>query len=316
MNDLYKHLKSFGRARANASLAKFSSFNIGGPVDFLLTVSKNEELVKALNFLTGEGIEYFIMGGGSNVLFPDEGLRGVVIEVKSKELRIKNNIIEVEAGVKLSDVVSASIQAGLTGFEWAAGIPGTVGGAVRGNAGARYAFTGGELKDCITSVSAWRNGEVVELTNAECAFGYRDSIFKHEPTVVLGMTITLKPGNKLESLKMTEKIIAERQSKQASDPSAGSFFKNVFLSEWKRDPKELPERFLNYKKIAAGWLIEQAGCKGYQVGQAMISPSHANFIINLGGATQADVLAIVEKVKTMVYNKFGIALEEEVRIVA
>lgn len=316
MPALNKELQKFGRVKINAPLAKFSSFKIGGPVEFLIEVAETDKLVALLNFLSGEGIDYFILGGGSNVLFPDEGLRGAVIKINNEQLTTNNLTIEAEAGVKLSDVVGASIQAGLTGFEWAAGIPGSVGGAVRGNAGARYAFCGGELKDCITSVSAWRNGEVVELTNAECAFGYRDSLFKHEPTVVLGMTIELSPGNKLESLKMAEKIIAERQGKQASDPSAGSFFKNVFLTEWKRDPGELPERFLNYKKIAAGWLIEQAGLKGYRIGQAMVSQSHANFIINLGGATQADVLAIVEKVKTMVYNKFGIALEEEVQFVS
>ncbi|HLD60989.1 MAG TPA: hypothetical protein VJA27_02560, partial [Patescibacteria group bacterium] len=170
------------------------------------------------------------------------------------------------------------------------------------------------LKDCLTSVTVWRDGEVVELSNADCAFGYRESIFKHNRDVILSMRIELKPGNKAESLVMTQKIIEERKGKHAKEPSAGSFFKNVFLTAWKRDPAELPERFRNYKKIAAGWLIEQTGIKGFRVGNAMVSKEHGNFIINLGGATQEDVLKIVEEVKGRVYNTFGVELEEEVQI--
>lgn len=315
MESFSKQLKQFGNVKTNVLLAKFSSFNIGGPAEFVLTVTKNEQLIQALNFLTGEGVEWFLLGGGSNVLLPDEGFRGVVIRMKNEELRIKDVTIEADAGVELSKVVDASIQAGLSGFEWAAGIPGTVGGAVRGNAGARYAFTGGEIKDCLTSVSVWRDGEVIELTTPECAFGYRDSAFKHNHDVILSMQIGLKPGNRQESLAMTQKIILERKGKQSHEPSAGSFFKNVFLSEWKRDLTELPERFLNYKKIAAGWLIEQAGLKGFQIGAAMVSKEHANFIVNLGGATQADVLAVADEIKEKVYTRFEIQLEEEVQVV-
>lgn len=316
MDTLSHHLKSFGRVRPNTPLAKYSSFRLGGPAQFLVEVSETDKLVALLNFLAGEGIEWFILGGGTNVLFPDEGWQGAVIKIEDSRLKIKNSVIEASAGALLSAVVEASIREGLIGFEWAAGIPGTVGGAVRGNAGARYAFTGGELKDVIQTVSVWRDGEVVELTSAECQFGYRDSIFKHnKKDVILGMTIGLQPGNKAESLQMTQKIIAERRGKQPPEPSAGSFFKNVRLAAWTQDPGELPARFKEYQKIAAGWLIEQAELKGYRVGQAIISPSHANFIVNLGGATQADILAIVEEVKDRVYNKFGIELEEEVQIV-
>lgn len=315
MNEIYKRLKEFGHVRINVPLAKYTTFNIGGPADFLLTVSANEQLVSALNFLTGEGINWFILGGGSNVLFPDERFEGVVIKIKNEKCSMKNTTIEADAGLELSKVVEASLQASLTGFEWAAGIPGSVGGAVRGNAGARYAFTGGEIKVCLTSVSVWRDGEVVELSNADCKFGYRDSIFKHNRDVILTMQIQLKLGNRAESLAMTQKIIEERKGKHAKEPSAGSFFKNVSLSAWKRDPAELPERFRNYQKIAAGWLIEQAGLKGYRFGNAMISQEHGNFIVNLGGATQDNVLKIVEEVKSRVYNTFGVELEEEVQIV-
>ncbi|MDO8626633.1 MAG: UDP-N-acetylmuramate dehydrogenase [Candidatus Magasanikbacteria bacterium] len=315
MDYVYKQLQKFGKIKTGAGLAKFSSFHIGGPADYFLIVKNKEDLVGALKFISAEGLDYFILGGGSNVLFSDDGFRGVVIQNKCSSLKLENNIITVDGGVELSKVVEAATGAGLAGFEWAAGIPGSVGGAVRGNAGARYAFAGGELKDCAQKVGAWRDGHVTDLSNAACAFGYRDSIFKHEPAVVLDLEIELKPGDKASILTTTQKIIAERRGKQPPQSSAGSFFKNIFLEAWKRDKAELPPRFLEYKKIAAGWLIEQAGLKGYRVGGAMVSQSHANFIINLGQATQADVLAVRDYVMEKVYEKFGISLEEEVMIV-
>ncbi len=317
-----KTLQKFGRVKVNAPLAKFTTFKIGGPAAFLVVVEERKKLIGLLNFLSAEGIDCLILGGGANVVLPDEGWGGVVIKVESRKSKVstqgglgESQTIEVEAGMDLSQLVQLSTQHNLAGLEWAAGIPGTVGGAIRGNAGARYAFTGGEIKDSIETAFVWRDGEVLELTPAECSFGYRDSIFKHNHDVILAGRFALKPGNRAENIAMTQKIIAERKGKQASAPSAGSFFKNVPLERWKKDQSLLPERFLNYKKIAAGWLIEQAGLKGFQVGNAMVSREHGNFIINRGDATQADVLGVVEEVKTRVYNKFGIELEEEVQII-
>lgn len=315
MQNFKKELDKYGRARANVALAKHSSFKIGGPAQFLVEVSDAQNLAGLLGYLSGEGVDFFVLGGGSNVLFPDDGLPGVVIKFIGQKMSRQGDEIKAESGVALAALVDFSIKESLAGFEWAAGIPGSVGGAVRGNAGAKYAFTGAEMKDSVATVTVWRDGEVIDINNKECAFGYRDSVFKHNRDVVIAAAIALKPGNKTESLLMTQKIIAERRGKQSSEPSAGSFFKNVFLEEWKRDQKELPERFLNYKKIAAGWLVEQAGLKGYRDGNAMVSATHANFIINCGGATQADVLKVVDKVQSEVYNTFGIHLEPEVQIV-
>lgn len=315
MDYTYKQLQKFGKVKTGALLSKFSSFKIGGPADYFLIVNKKEDLVGALKFITAEGVDYFILGGGSNVLFSDDGFRGVVVQNKTSQIKVDGNKITADGGAELSKLVESATGAGLSGLEWAAGVPGSVGGAVRGNAGARYAFASGELKDCVTSVSAWRDVEVVDLTNSECNFGYRDSLFKHEPAVVLDLGLELKAGNQAKILATTQKIILERKGKHAVEPSAGSFFKNVFLTEWKRDVKELPPRFLEYKKIAAGWLIQEAGCKGYQVGEAQVSLSHANFIVNLGAASAADVLAVRDYVIEKVYEKFGISLEEEVMIV-
>ena len=315
MEDVYKQLKKYGSVKTNVPLARFSTFKIGGPADIMLTVTESNTLVKALSFLTGEGVDWFILGAGANVLFPDDGWRGVVIRMATEKLMVDGMILEAEAGMALSDLVVASIKHRLSGLEWAAGIPGTVGGAIRGNAGARYAYAGGEMKDSVKSVTVWRNGEVLELSNHDCFFGYRDSAFKHNHDVVLSAKFVLKPGATEESLAITQKIIAERKGKQSPSPSAGSFFKNIPLDRWKKDPALLPERFLGYKKIAAGWLIEQVGLKGFRVGDAMISEEHGNFIINAGAATQAEVIRVVEEAKQRVYTTFGVELEEEVNIV-
>lgn len=315
MLELYKKLKRYGQVKTNTALSKLCTFKIGGPAEFVVTVTEEAQLVGLLNFLSGEGIAWLILGGGANVLFPDEEFRGVVIRIQNTKYQIPNTNIEIDAGVELSELVRLSIQNKLTGLEWAAGIPGTVGGAVRGNAGARYAFTGGEIKDAAESITVWRDGEVLELSPAECEFGYRDSIFKHNQDVILSARFSLKSGNPAVSLDMTQKIIAERRGKQPPDASAGSFFKNIPLAKYPGETNILPERFLKYKKIAAGWLIDQAGLRGYRVGGAAISESHGNFIINKNNASQADVLALVEKVKAEVYNKFGVELEEEVQIV-
>lgn len=311
----YKKCKEFGRVRANVALAKLTTFKIGGPADVVVAVDDRTKLAELLTCLSGEGIDFLILGGGANVLMPDEGFRGVVVQVKNAQLKTHNNVVEADAGVDLSEMVLFTIKNNLTGFEWAAGIPGTLGGAIRGNAGAHYSFTGGEIKDSIAAAIVWRNGEVVELSPADCAFGYRDSVFKHGNDIILGGRFTLQPGNGAESLKMTQKIVEERKGKHASEPSAGSFFKNVPLANWKKDLSLLPERFLNYKKIAAGWLIEQCGLKGFTVGGAMVSKEHGNFIINHNGATQADVLAIVAEVTGRVYDKFEVELEPEVQII-
>ncbi len=315
MYDVYKQLKPFGQVKTNVPLAKFSTFKIGGPADFVITVIDVKQMASVLSFLSGRNIPYFILGGGSNVLFPDAGWHGAVILNHCKKITVNGTSITAEAGAALSQIVLQSIGEGLTGFEWAAGIPGTVGGAVRGNAGARYAFCGGEIKDSLVSAEVWSQNETLAFTNEDCAFAYRDSTFKHDGGVVLSATFAFETGSKLQSVATMQKVIVERQGKHATEPSAGSFFKNVMLADWKRDPSELPPRFMEYKKIAAGWLVDQVEMKGYRVGDAMVSETHGNFIINAGGATQADVLKVVEKVTEEVYNRFGITLEPEVQIV-
>jgi UDP-N-acetylmuramate dehydrogenase len=311
MDRLYKELQEFGDVHLKRPLARYTTFKVGGPADRLIDVTDTDKLAKLLNFLTGRGVDYFILGGGSNVLLPDNGLRGVVIRVRTNKVDITGNTIRAEAGVMFASLVTTSIAHKLTGLEWAAGLPGTVGGAVRGNAGAM----GGDVSQIISKVLVWQDGDVLELTPKECDFAYRDSVFKHGGGVVLAAWFELAPGDPLTSLKHVQEIIKQRSGHYPPYPSGGSFFKNVLLKDWPKNGIPLPSEFVAAGRVPAGWLSEQAELKGFQVGGAMVSEEHGNFLINRHDATQEDVLAVVEEVKTRVYTKFGVELEEEVHII-
>lgn len=305
-----KRLKEFGQVKLNASLAKFTTFKIGGTANIMIEVVETENLVKLLNFLSAEGVEYILLGGGSNLLFPDNELSKVVVKVKTSALKIEGNTIIADAGVSFGVLTNLALKNKLSGLEWSAGLPGTVGGAIRGNAGA----VGGETGTVLKKVEAWADGEVVTLTPEECGFTYRDSIFKKNGWVILKAWFGLKPGDSKESLLKMQEILKKRNGYYPTFPSAGSFFKNTPVSSWK-NAEELPEEFRKNGFIPTGWLNEKAGLKGLQIGGAMVSKEHGNFLINYQDATQKDVLALVEEVKNRVYNKFKVELEEEVQIV-
>lgn len=308
---IYKKLKTFGKVQANAELAKLTTFKVGGQAEVLVTIEETDQLVKLLNFLTGEGISYLIMSGGSNLLLPDEPLETIVVRVKTAGLKVEGTSIHAEAGASFGSVAQKAIEHSLSGLEWSAGLPGTVGGAVRGNAGA----AGGETAGVLDSVEVWLGGERLQLSPNECKFGYRDSIFKRNGAVVLGASFNLASGDPKKSLLQMQEILKKRNGYYPPFPSAGSFFKNISLKNWPGKYDSLPPDFIRNGKVPAGWLIDQSGEKGRTVGGAMVSVEHGNFIINAGGATQADILQLVEEVRTTVYNKFGVELEEEVQIV-
>lgn len=307
---LYKKLKEFGKVRANVPLAKFTTFKIGGSAEVLLDVDNKEKLIQVLDFLVAIGENYFVMGGGSNTLLSDEVFSGVVIRNRTDGFDKRGDTIEAESGLSFGYLTNFAVKQSLSGLEWSAGLPGTVGGAVRGNAGA----AGGEMAGNVTKVEAWIDGEVVRIDGSECGFGYRDSIFKRNRGVVLKAWFNLAPGDAKKSLLLMQEIVKRRNGYYPPYPSAGSFFMNVPISVWKRKAFALPSEFVANGRIPAGWLIDQSGLKGFQSGGAMISKEHGNFIINRSGATQADVLRVVEEVKSKVYNIFQISLEEEVRI--
>lgn len=311
MDTVYQQIKQFGKVKINESLAKHTTFGIGGPARFFIIVEDREKTIGLLNFLSGEGINYFILGGGSNLLLSDVGFDGVVIKIKNQKLGIRNNEIEAEAGAQLGEVLALTLKNNLTGMEWAAGVPGTIGGAVRGNAGA----FGSDIASNVDRVEVWRDGEVVNLSKEECDFKYRSSGLKDDDSVILRVWFKFPAGDRREIMAKVQKNLQARQGKFPPFPSAGCFFKNIKLDKWPGKKNDLPPLFLERGTVPAGWLVEQAGCGGLVSGGAKVDAGHCNFVINVGNATQADILKLVETVKEKVYNKFGVELEQEVEVV-
>lgn len=320
---LKKQLEQFGQVKTNEPLAKHTTFKIGGPAEYLVVVEDTEKLVALLQFVDGAGIPYFILGGGSNMLAGDEGFRGVVIKVKTQKTEVLPNGLLVDAGCITVAVAQLSMQHNFTGFEWGVGVPGTIGGAVRGNAGAM----GGEMKDSVVSVTVYRDGEVVELSATDCGFGYRDSVFKHGGGVVLRVRLRLLPVDTKEGAKKALEYLQYRNKTQPQGyASTGCVFKNyeikpnecareaALLAAYPEDHAKI-EQFFATKKIPAGWLVEKAGQKGARIGNAMVSERHGNFVVNTGGATATEVLALVEQVKNAVHETTGFTIEEEMQVI-
>ena len=324
MKEIYSQLKQFGKVKTNEPLSKHTTFKIGGEADFLVEIDSVEKLIEVLHFLRAEGVEYFVLGGGSNLLVSDNGFKGVVVKMKIVDFRIENDVLIAGAGCSTVAIAQESMKARLTGFEWGVGVPGTMGGATRGNAGAM----GGEMKDNVEKVEVYRDGEIVELNNKACKFGYRDSVFKHNRDIILRVYLKLEKTKNKELIKKALEYLKYRNETQPQGySSTGCIFKNVSLEgshgEAHRvrllqhfdSQDEKVKEFLHREKISAGWLVEQAGLKGLKIGNAMVSDKHGNFVLNLGGSTASEVKEIIEKIKGEVYDKFGIELEEEIKII-
>jgi UDP-N-acetylmuramate dehydrogenase len=260
-------------------------------------------------------VSLIVLAGGSNVLVPDEGLNALVIHISGDDYVFDGNILDAHSGCNLLSLIHATGEKGLGGWEKLSGIPGTVGGAVRGNAGA----FGPEIKDFIESVQAFniKTGEVREFDNAECTFAYRESFFKKNPEWMITRVLLVLQGiDPTESKKISKETIAERERRHIQDVSAaGSYFKNPIA------PPDVVAMFEKEKgltsrggRVPAGWLIEKAGMKGASVGDAQASLQHPNYIVNNSRASAGDVLALAQKIKDAVGKKFGIQLEEEAAV--
>jgi len=312
MDQLYTDLKNYGDLKTNVPFSKLTTFALGGPAQYFIQVNDHQKLIDLLNYLTGQGVNYFIIGGGSNLLMPDNGLEGVTIKIHTSKVEfITPDTIMSEAGATLGAVVNAAFKNNLAGLEWGVGIPGTVGGAVRGNAGAM----GLDIARSTSKVEVWHNGEVIEVENKDCEFAYRESKFKFNHDVVLRAWFKLHPGDKKEIMEKAQGYMKHRSGRYPHQPSAGSFFKNIKLEKWPGDIKELPELFQQRGTVPVGWVMEQLDLKGLQVGGARISSEHGNFIINYDNAKQDEILKIVEIMQEKAYNKFKVHLEPEVEIV-
>ena len=302
----------------NESLAKHVNFRIGGPAKYFVEARSTQDLVDAVKIAAEYALPYFILGGGSNTLVSDEGYQGLVIKAANRNTRIEGDRVTAEAGVISATVARASADKGLRGFEWAISLPGTIGGAVRGNAGC----FGGEVKDNLESVKLLRNGEIVHVPVADMEYGYRHSVLKdpgHENDVILEATFKLTPGDRAEALALIDKNLAGRKASQPlGSSSAGCMFKNFEYTSDNEIAKiaaqvEIPEAMRNLHRLGAGWIIDQLGLKGTKMGEAQIAPQHGNFLLNVGHASAGDIVALISFVKTKARNEFGVQLHEEVQ---
>ena len=300
------------RLKLGEPLSRHTNFRIGGPARWFVEVKNEEEILAAVMISKMGEVPLLILGGGSNVLASDLGFDGLVIKIALRLFAIEGTKVIADAGVISSALARATVEAGLEGFEWAVSLPGTIGGAVRGNAGC----FGGELKDSIVSVRVLREGTVQEVPGEACALGYRDSIFKKNADIILQATLQLKSGNtKLLKTRMEDQLAKRKLSQPTNGGSAGCIFQNYHIdstTELTRLASDIPETMAKARVVSAGWLVEQADVKGQTIGQAQISPVHGNFIVNLGGATADDVSQLIALAKTRVRNRFGIQLMEEV----
>lgn len=312
-----KFRERFGvQFKENEPLARHLNIRIGGPALWFVEARNTQDLIDAVNMAQSVSAEYFILGGGSNTLVADGGFAGLVIKAANRAVKIDGERMTVEAGAISSAVARASADAGLRGFEWAVSLPGTIGGAVRGNAGC----FGGEMRDSVESVRMLRRGTIVTLSSADLHFAYRHSLLKEvdNDDVVLDAILKLTIGNRDEALAQIEKTLAGRKASQPlGASSAGCMFKNF---EWVDHAQvaqlqkvtNVPQEFIDRKRIPAGWIIEKFGLKGTAVGDAEVSPQHGNFLLNKGHASAEDILSLVTKVKKQILNETGISLEEEV----
>lgn len=298
MEEIYNEFSKIidkNRIHLNEPMSKHTTFKIGGPAELFIKVQNIEELKHIINVCNKENIPLTVIGNGSNVLVKDEGIKGVTIKLEFKEYKyINDNTIEVGSGMLLSRLSNLVCEKGLTGMEFACGIPGTVGGATRMNAGAH----GKEMKDIIVSTTYIdKECKICKINNPENKFGNRTSLFSmNKEYIIVSVEIKLEKGSKDNiKNKINENLKFRKEKQPINLPSAGSIFKRG-------------ENFFAAK------LIDECGLKGYKIGDAEVSKKHAGFIINNGNATARDVLELIEYIKQKVYKKFNIQIEMEVEI--
>lgn len=291
------YIKFGDRVQENISLAPYTSARIGGPADILLTANSADELAEIMAVIWGQGLPCVILGGGSNVLISDKGVRGVVVLNRAKEVKFYNGDqpkVWVESGVVFSNLANRCASKGLSGLEWAATIPGTVGGAVVGNAGA----FGGDMSGSLIVAELLTKRGREQWPVEKMGYGYRTSVLKGnaEKAIVLSAELRLKNATKDSVSVKIEQFSERRKAAQPPGASMGSMFKNPDGDH-------------------AGRLIEAAGLKGTRIGNAEISPFHGNFFVNHGETKASDMRALIELVQNKVAEKFGVKLELEVELI-
>ena len=288
--------KNVGDLYFDEAMKNHTTFKIGGPVDLLIDTKNEDQIVEAIKLCRDNGINYLVMGNGSNLLVKDTGIRGVVIKIASgfNKVEIDGDVLKVEAGALLSTIAKKALKASLEGFEFASGIPGAIGGAVTMNAGAY----GGEMKDVVIRVKALnQDNQVVFIDGKDMDFRYRASKVVDENLIVLGADIRLREGNYDEIKARLDDLTEKRTSKQPLElASAGSTFKR-------------PTGYF------AGKLIDDSGLRGFKYRNAQVSEKHCGFIVNVGGANFEEITTLIGMVQKIVYDNYKVELETEVKII-
>lgn len=282
-----------------------------------MEVENIDEILAIFEWLEGHGIPYFILSGGTNVLVGDEGFAGMVIKMTNRDIIVKGRRFECGSGASMAKVVSLAASQSFSGLEWAAGLPGSVGGAIRGNAGCFGGSISGIVE--IVSVLNLKKKAIENFSTKDCNFGYRTSCFKDKKAdgyIILGATLKLEEGVDEVISETMFRNIKRRSAKQPKLPSAGSIFQNIKISDLKNGSEliELAEEagVINDGMIPAGWLIDELGLRGKKIGGAKISMEHANFIVNTGQATAEDVVVLISIIKQKARCQFGVQLHEEI----
>jgi len=299
----------------NVPLAPMTSFRIGGAAKFYVEVKSIEDLKEALLYAKENKLDYYVLAGGSNLLISDNGFEGIIIRIKFSEIKVNaDGLVEASAGTPLIKVVNFSAENGFTGIESLAGVPGTFGGAVRGNAGA-YGTEVGSFIDEVIALNV-ETLELEKFKQAQCDFSYRSSVFKkNKNLIVISATLKLEKNEVAQCKAKVMEIVMGRTKKGLQGAkSAGSYFMNPkiqdekLLQEFEKE-KGVPAR---NGVVPAGWIIERAGLRGKTMGGAQISENHTNYIINTGEASAENVIMLVSFVKQQVRDQFGVQLVEEV----
>ena len=301
--------------KKNIPLAPYTSLRIGGPAEYFFEAKNKDVLREALLFAKKENIPITILGGGQNVLIADKGIGGLVIAMRMKQITIEDKKVYAEAGVVIGEVLSKTVSAGRAGLQWAGGLPGTVGGAVFGNAGT-FGHAFGEF---IEYVEVLRDDLTFQkVPQEECAFDYRTSAFKstRKGDVIVGAEFSLVKGDSAVVQKELRERIQWRTAHHPPYQSAGCIFKNPAEQHYHKVALDVTEDVRPvewFGRVPGGWLIDRAGLKGLRVGGAKVSEVHANFVMNDQNATAEDIIILISVIKERVHRKFGVLLQEEVQ---
>lgn len=303
--------------KKNFDLTKLTTFRIGGQAEFFLAIKNKQELVKAVAWTKAKKLPLSVLAGGSNILIVQKKIKGLVIKISGEDYLVKKNYITCWAGTSLTKLAKVSAQAGLSGLEWSFGIPGSLGGAVRGNAGAY----GSDISGSVVLVEAYDliKNKLIKLDRRSCGFNYRDSIFKKRKNLlIVEVKLKLAKGAVEKIKALGRKNFSHRLKSLPKEPSAGCVFKNLEYGKIVKQNKELAEALaaqglVKGNKVGAGHLIDRLGFKGKTMGGAKVSAEHANFIINTDQTQAKDVIKLIKLIKTRVKYKYKIDLEEEIQ---